>query len=697
MKANWWKKTSPKRVYRNALRIFLVFAVFIIANLSLFIGRLPYGTNLHEGDIALHSIYAPFSFTYKAGVDEVMTHLLKKEAREDVDSVYDIDPAAIEIAKQGVERFFELAEIDPEHKASAIEESARIQKILFSQGIVSDLQKKALLDAGTEQIVVRDTEGNIEQSVKLTQLMDLSKAKEEAKQLAKTFIKGNRKLSVSIAEAIEANLYANLKLNNTETQMRRDQAAKAVADQYKEVEIKKQELIVSKGERITEEHLKQLEMIGRIESGPSLINVGFGFGIITFLFLLLLGMYLKIFEAGVYRRITSLLLISLLSVGLMVASRLIVISPWSTYFIPFAAVPMLLSILISPQAAVAITIFLSLIIGILVGNNINVAIPFLLGGIMGAFAVRDARRRYQLVQAGFIVGTINFIAIVGMGLLNNVGYTIYAPEGLWGFINGVVCSIIVVWLLPVFEHMFKFTTSITLLELADMNQPLLKQLILKAPGTYHHSLIVGNLAESAAESIGANSLLARVGAYYHDIGKIEKPEYFSENQEHVKSAHENLTESMSRLVITNHVKDGFELGRQNKLTPAILDFISTHHGTGLVYYFYQRALEKTENGEGLKEEGFRYPGPKPQTKEVAIVLLADSVEAASRALQNPTAPRIEDLVHRIINNKFIDGQLDECDLTLRDLYRIAQAFTRVLTSIFHTRVEYPEENGTRNK
>jgi putative nucleotidyltransferase with HDIG domain len=244
-------------------------------------------------------------------------------------------------------------------------------------------------------------------------------------------------------------------------------------------------------------------------------------------------------------------------------------------------------------------------------------------------------------------------------------------------------------LLPVLETLFNITTNITLLELSDLNNPLLKELILRTPGTYHHSLVVGNLAEAACNAISANSLLARVGAYYHDVGKLNKPEYFSENEQLPQSRHGELKPSMSALIIVNHVKDGVELAKRHKLPATLINFIKEHHGTSLIYYFYQRALEKVEDEGLLKEEDYRYQGPKPQTKEAAVVLLADSVEASSRTLSDPTPATIKAMTQKIINNKFIDGQLDECELSLKDLHKIADSFAKILTGIFHTRVEYP--------
>jgi putative nucleotidyltransferase with HDIG domain len=223
-------------------------------------------------------------------------------------------------------------------------------------------------------------------------------------------------------------------------------------------------------------------------------------------------------------------------------------------------------------------------------------------------------------------------------------------------------------------------------------------MIMEAPGTYHHSLIVGNLSEAACTSVGANALLARIGAYYHDIGKLEKPEYFSENQDIKTSKHDTLSPDMSKLVIMNQVTKGLELAKKYKLNPRLIDFILQHHGTSLVYYFYRRALETLEEDQEVREEGFRYPGPKPNTKETAIVLLADSAEAATRALKEPSPANIKDVVHKIINNKFIDGQLDECDLTLKDLEKISEIFIRILSGIYHARITYPESqvNSSEN-
>jgi hypothetical protein len=261
---------------------------------------------------------------------------------------------------------------------------------------------------------------------------------------------------------------------------------------------------------------------------------------------------------------------------------------------------------------------------------------------------------------------------------------------LFGFLGGVVAAIVVLGVLPIVEWMFGYTTNIKLLELANLDHPLLKKMILEAPGTYHHSIVVSTLAETAARSVNTNPLLARVSAYYHDIGKINKPLYFVENQGPQENKHDKLAPSMSSLILISHVKDGLEMAQEYRLGQKIGDIIQQHHGMGLISFFYHKAKEQ-ENPEmeQVDEEAYRYPGPKPQTKEAGLVMLADAVEAASRTLQEPTPARLQGLVQRIINSIFTDGQLDECELTLKDLHQIARSFNLILSGIYHQRIDYP--------
>ncbi len=414
-----------------------------------------------------------------------------------------------------------------------------------------------------------------------------------------------------------------------------------------------------------------------------------GINFVIPLFLFCIVAYLKVFSRK-YR----LLDLSLLFVIIFVISYFIIQEGKALFYIPFAVIPMLAAMLFEEvEQSLLITLASSISISYLV-VDIDAGLLFLISGILSVILVRNARKRVTIIRAGFFVGLAQVIALFFIDHLR----TGYPLRYLMFLLNGIVSSIIVLGILPIFEYLFKTVTNISLLELADFGQPLLQRMVMEAPGTYHHSLVVGNLSEAACTAVGANALLARVGAYYHDIGKLEKPEYFSENQEIKSSKHDTLSPSMSKLVIMNHVNEGLQLAKKYRLSPRLITFIQSHHGTSLVYYFYRRALETLEEDHEVREEGFRYPGPKPDKKETAIVLLADSVEAATRALKEPTSTNIADVVHKIINNKFIDRQIDECDLTLKDLEKISAVFIRILTGIYHARITYPENktNGSEN-
>jgi putative nucleotidyltransferase with HDIG domain len=326
-------------------------------------------------------------------------------------------------------------------------------------------------------------------------------------------------------------------------------------------------------------------------------------------------------------------------------------------------------------------------------NQFEMFLFFLLSSMVGAYSVRNCRERGILIKAGLKVGLANIVVVTSLHMFRGSDLELKLVwDWAFGLLGGMSSGILTTGFAPVVEMTLAYTTDIKLLELANLDRPILRKLMLAAPGTYHHSVIVGTLAEAAAAAIGANPLLAKVSGYYHDIGKIEKPLYFIENQGTGKNRHNKLAPSMSSLIITSHVRDGVETAKQHRLGKPIGDIIQQHHGTSLITYFYEKA--KRLKGEGaVNVEHFRYPGPKPQTKEAGLVLLADSVEASSRSLENPTPARIKGLVQRIINNVLLDGQLDGCELTLRDLNQIATTFNNILNGIYHNRIEYPNGNG----
>ena len=465
-----------------------------------------------------------------------------------------------------------------------------------------------------------------------------------------------------------------------------------------EIKIKKNELIVARGEKIDKNHELATGELHNIQKQPNNLYYILGILLLLVIFAVIIVTYDTIHKARVLYKEKNVLLLCLLILLIVLGAKAVMIASWPVYLIPLASVSMLAAILIDPGAALMFTILLSILLSVLTGGSFDVMVTMMSGGIVSIYAVLNVRRRRNLTKAGFLIGLTHMVAIVAMGLVNFVSINTLVIHGSWGLANGILSAIIVTGLLPIFEILFQITTNISLLELSDLNQPVLKELVLKAPGTYHHSLVVGNLAESAAEAVGANSLLARVGGYFHDIGKLRMASYFSENQGHIENKHENLSPTISSLIIINHIKEGADLAKKYKLGKDINDIIVQHHGDDVVHFFYHRALEMHGDEQSkIQQEDFRYPGPKPQSKEAAIVMLADSVEAASKAIPQPTPGKINELVSRIINNKFIDGQLNGCALTLKDLHTIAGVFTHILNGIFHSRVEYPDIKQLQNE
>ncbi|MGE0269110.1 MAG: HD family phosphohydrolase [Candidatus Omnitrophota bacterium] len=421
-----------------------------------------------------------------------------------------------------------------------------------------------------------------------------------------------------------------------------------------------------------------------------------GYSLIIPILLMLLAFHLSYSNHGSFKLFLNLGL--LLVIIIFFAHTTKSYTTLSLYYVPVPAIALLTMLLFNSRTLTFVMAFISsTLVSLILNGGLDMMLTYFMGGLVGAYSVREARTRGRLILAGFLISIMHTVCIF---LLNPHPSLLMSRPFLDQYLlplilNGYISTFIVAATLKVFEYLFGVLTNFSLLELSDFNQPLLKRMILEAPGTYHHSLVVSNLAETAADAIGAHSLLTRVGAYYHDIGKMVKPEYFTENQMMGPNKHDNIEPSMSRLVIINHVKEGIELARKNKLNPVIIDFIPQHHGTSLIYYFYQKSVEEAQDGERVDEETFRYPGPKPQSRETAITLLADSVEGATRALDDPNPSNIEVTVKKVINNKFIDGQLDECPLTLKEIDKISSTFIRVLTAMYHGRVKYPEKkNGT---
>jgi hypothetical protein len=367
--------------------------------------------------------------------------------------------------------------------------------------------------------------------------------------------------------------------------------------------------------------------------------------------------------------------------------------------VPLAAAPMIICVFMGLGGALPFAVLTAVAAAVVFKNNLAVLVFFLIIGSMGAYWIQSCRERKVFVMAGAKTGLLAAALATAVSVYTgHFTWPNLAWSMLFAFLGGMGSGLIAAGIVPLVEMAFGYTTDITLLELANLDRPILRQLMIEAPGTYHHSVIVGSMAEAAAAEIGANPLLAKVTGYYHDIGKINKPQYFIENQRNGKNKHDKLAPSMSSLILVSHIKEGVELARQHKLATVIVDGIHSHHGTSLIRFFYEKA-KQLKGADMVREEDFRYPGPKPRTREAALVMLADAVEAASRTLDNPTPARIKGLVKSLIDRILSDGQLDECEITLKDLHAIAVSFNTILNGIHHNRIEYldqrlaADENG----
>ena len=494
--------------------------------------------------------------------------------------------------------------------------------------------------------------------------------------------------------AVERCVRPNLFIDYDLTRQKQEEAMDAVPPEM--ITVQEGEKIVGEGEIITEEHLAKLQAQGMVGSVATSV---LGVLLTMFLPLVMLIVYLYQNNREIYNNVGQLYLLGIIIVLVLGVSKGIIaidVSRWPDfaaqlgYMAPIAVAGMLIAVLLDSRLAVLVVALMSILLGIMLDNQLRFTLVGMAGGIAGIYSVSKLSQRSDLVMAGVYVSLANIVSILAVGLMLNIPYGVLVSSGIiLGVANGVISSILTNGALPILESAFKLSSPVRLLEFSHPNNPLLKRLMTEAPGTYNHSILVGNLAEAAADAVNGDSLLVRVGAYYHDIGKIKRPYFFIENQMITDSPHDKIGPSLSTLIITSHVKDGLEMARQNKLPQRILDIIEQHHGTSLVTYFYHKALEN-ERMESINEEEYRYEGPKPKTREAAIVMLADSCEAALRSLQSRAPVRVEGLVRKLIKNKLADGQFDECDLTFQDLDVIANSFVRVLTGIYHRRVEYPD-------
>jgi putative nucleotidyltransferase with HDIG domain len=569
---------------------------------------------------------------------------------------------------------------------------------LYASGIINVLKED--LPASTTKLSVKK-ENAPEAKEQLQFYLDIK----EAKDALLNNIRDDAEIDeveLKVAYTIgEHFLQANIMYDEEETRNRQDEAQNAVPRAKDQV--LDGERIIEDHEKLTQAHIDKLRSfaIAKAENDEQKgfwikLKPQLGKFFLVLIILSILSIYLITDRPAIFNDRKKLLLIALCLFFIAALTFIANSFALSSYIVPITAVSLIITIFFDTRVGLIVTMIAALLVGALRGNEYAITYSSAFVGAIAVLTVRKVRTRNWIIRSGLFISAAYIFVILVNGLIAYAEFSAILGNWWIGILNGFLTPGIAYLLIIILESVFDLTTDMTLLELSDFNHPLLRQLHLEAPGTYHHCYLVGMLAETAAEALGGNALLARVGSYYHDIGKLEKPEYFVENQTKGRNPQEKLAPTMSSLILSNHVRRGGEIAREYGLPKEIEDFIYQHHGTSLMSFFYQKALEQSTD-DSVSENEFRYPGPRPQTRETAIVMMADAIEAASRTLKDPTPSRIKGLVEQIIDERFKSGELDDSPLTLRDLSKISLAFQKVLNGRFHGRVEYPKADGSEKR
>ncbi|MGE5179871.1 MAG: HD family phosphohydrolase [Bacteroidota bacterium] len=662
---------------------------------------------LREGFPAKRDLIAPFQF-YLLKDRAVLRHEQAVAARA-IPPVYSVDPAAergtvdlldsLRSPESGVARSAAIASLGLSADAARVlagSEGKRvvvlahaIAQTVYESGLLPELESAR---SSTDASVISLEKDGMRFERPWASLADPSTLRDRAWDEGQRAFPSRPEATQALQELLDVAVRPNLRYEASATERLRAEARAAV-NPYDGL-VRKDEKIIGSHELATAEHIRKLESLRAWRSRMHAENdwregVTTVLGRVVLMAFLLIGFlsYMKLHHNAVYRDTSHLLLLAILT-ALIMGVGWAVMNQLRGYemLIPITILSLTASLLWGSALAFAVTFAASLFVGVVFGLGLPFFTGSALAGIAAIGSATGVRRRRDFYRPMLVVAVAYMIAIGAMGLVDGARWDVLLRRSFWGVVSGFSSVLVVTMILPLLESLFTVTTDITLLELADLNRPILRRLMLEAPGTYHHSLVVGSLSEAGAAAIAANPLLARVSAYYHDIGKIDKAEYYIENQSSARNRHEKLSPTMSCLIIEAHVREGAEIARKEKLPRAVVDGILEHHGTTLMSFFYEKARRGDPEAE---EREFRYPGPKPRSKETAVLMLADAVEAAARSLNEPTPSRIRGVVTRILDARVKDGQLDESPITFEDLAQIRESFIPILTALFHARVHYP--------
>jgi hypothetical protein len=641
---------------------------------------------VNAGELAPQDIAAPRAIDF---VSVVQTSDARAAARASVEPQYDFTSEnAIAIAEEQQFAFENRVDRIDTTFAADLTPEARTSLLETAVQDLSEVARATLVGLDPARWAeVRTEAARVLDSTLRTELRDTQVAEARtglSRRMAGGLDEPERMLA---AELIGPLLVPNSSFSPELTAQARDRAAEAVEEVR--VQILQGEVIVRQGTRIDAAQIEQIDALGLSEEVPDVASFA-GWLLLAVLVVVMLLSWIWRFRPKLWHRDNVLILIGLLIVGVTLALKVTAGRPTMPFFLPTAAIAMLLAVLLDASIATIVMAFVAIIGGAVNGASLELATYIFLGGMAGIVGVRKGDRLQVFLQAAVAVFIVSGLAVTVFSLLG--ARDLRGILELWfaSAASAAGSGIAAVGSFAVLGSVFGILTVFQLLELANPSQPLLRRLLVETPGTYHHSLMVGNLAERAAEAIGADPLVTRVAAYYHDIGKLANPLAFIENQAGGENIHDQLEPEVSAGVLKQHVVDGIDLAYRSKLPKALIAYIPQHHGTAIMSYFHARAKELAGPGATVDERKFRHSGPKPQTREAALIMLADGVEASVRSLAARDEPAIRAMVVRIIEERTADGQFDECDLTMRDIERIREAFVEQLLGMYHTRIAYPQ-------
>ncbi|MDY0340412.1 MAG: HDIG domain-containing protein [Coriobacteriia bacterium] len=685
--SRFWPKTGPLSTSLGH-RVLLGVVVIVLAAAPLAVRVVPLGLN--EGEPAPRTFRAPRSVQY---VDQAATDALRQAASDAVNPVYIFDQEAQSEARQGIVEFFSSASsviaTSSGEMTGSIDATRAVGVLAETYGsrVGTDTIETVLqLSPTSLDTVARNTEGLVSSILSgRIQEGDLQAARDQLAQSAGLIplTLTERLVVISVGNAY---IEPTVNIDEAATERAGVEAVERVAPVV--VFVQEGENIVEKGDIVTARDIELVRTLGGLEQGTDLGSVIAGVLLMSAL-IAFAGAYWASFHEALWASMRDLMLLSTLLLGMMYVTRLtsLLAPDISPYLMPVPLVGILATLLVSPRSAVLITAMstvAALLLGFAGGAQ---AVAAIVASVASIVMTARLRRRADMFRvSAFIIailGTVSF----GASLASGNEFVTSVVSGGYGMAAGLITAVLMIGLLPFFESVFGVTSGITLLELGSPSHPLLRRLMTEAPGTYSHSVMTANLAETAAEAIGANPLLARAGAYFHDIGKVRRPAFFVENQAGGTNPHDATSPSLSARIITAHVREGVELAEEYGLPSEVVDIIREHHGTSVVAYFYDKASKK---GGPVYEADFRYDGRRPQTPEAALVMIADASEAAVRTLDKHTPERIEALIRAIVRGKIDDHQLDESRLTLHDIETVTLVYARMLASVYHPRIEYPE-------